>query len=288
MNEPENQEEKCDGNHDAKADDFCWKVVSASARGSSHEKTGKPCQDAHHWIRLSEGILLAAVADGAGSAAQSEVGSEVAAKAAVAAIASKRDILLLDEGDEDLRILMTHALEEAREAVETKAAEHDVKVRDLATTLIVIFASPKFVAAAQIGDGAAVVGDAAGRITALTKPESGEYINETIFLTSSDAMESAQVNVWYGNTGYIAALSDGLQLLALEMPEGKPHGPFFSPLFRFIERVEDAKDAESQLEKFLISELVRERTNDDLTLILARLFENAESSYDSAEHKAEE
>jgi len=40
--------------------------VAASVRGKSHE--GQLCQDAHHWEKLPEGVLVAAVADGAGSA----------------------------------------------------------------------------------------------------------------------------------------------------------------------------------------------------------------------------
>ena len=30
--------------------------------------------------------------------------------------------------------------------------------------------------------------------------------------------------------------SDGLQRLALKLPEGTPHAPFFTPLFRFATR----------------------------------------------------
>ena len=62
-------------------------------------------------------------------------------------------------------------------------------------------------------------------------------------------------------------------MLALKMPEATPHAPFFSPLFRFMAQVADEAAAKEQLEAFRCSERVRERTDDDLTLLLAALVE---------------
>jgi len=45
---------------------FHWRLA-ASVRGKPRE-SGQLCQDAHHWEKLPEGVLVAAVADGAGSA----------------------------------------------------------------------------------------------------------------------------------------------------------------------------------------------------------------------------
>ena len=58
-----------------------WRALGASVRGTSHEKTGQPCQDAHCLELLPDGSLVAAVADGAGSAALGEVGAGVVADA---------------------------------------------------------------------------------------------------------------------------------------------------------------------------------------------------------------
>src|SRR5688572_25758989 len=55
-----------------------WAVVSASVIGTSHEATGAPCQDASHVLRLRIGdadVMLSAIADGAGSASHSQIGS---------------------------------------------------------------------------------------------------------------------------------------------------------------------------------------------------------------------
>ncbi|MGB3559461.1 MAG: protein phosphatase 2C domain-containing protein, partial [Geitlerinemataceae cyanobacterium] len=60
-----------------------WRVVAASVCGTSHQKRSQPCQDAHCWQITPEGVLVAAVADGAGSAAFGEVGAQKAVRTAV-------------------------------------------------------------------------------------------------------------------------------------------------------------------------------------------------------------
>jgi hypothetical protein len=102
-----------------------------------------------------------------------------------------------------------------------------------------------------VGDGAAVVGDADNKIIALTTPQSGEYINETIFLTSPDYLSAVQFAFRRCDVSSVAVLSDGLQMLALQMPGGNPHEPFFAPLFRFIANSKDEQAAQEQLVKFL-------------------------------------
>lgn len=246
-----------------------WRAVAASVRGTSHEKTRQPCQDAYHWDILPEGVLVAAAADGAGSATLADVGADVAARTAVDAIIQRE--AALPEDDDGWRSLLTEALKAAREAIEVEVVAHEVTERDLATTLILVVATPELVAAAQIGDGALVAGDVEGNVIGLTAPQTGEYINQTTFLVSPDALNTAQLTVWRGAAAHVAILSDGLQMLALKMPEGTPHAPFFSPLFRFVAGMTDETEAKEQLEAFLRSPRVRERVDDDLTLLLAAL-----------------
>lgn len=245
-----------------------WQVVSASVTGTSHEERGQPCQDANNYATRSDGILVAAVADGAGSAALSEVGAGVAVRSAVETI---RKLMAtpapIDETE--WKLLLTDVLKAARKSVEAEASVHQVKVRDLASTLIVVAATPELVAVAQVGDGAAIVEDTQGNIIALTTPQCGEYINQTTFLVSDSAVETAQVKLWRGNPVHLAVLSDGLQMLALKMPEATPHAPFFSPLFRFVAEVTDKTVAKEQLVSFLKSSRVTQRTDDDLTILLA-------------------
>ncbi len=249
-----------------------WRVVAASIAGSSHEKSGQPCQDAHQWRHLPNGLLVAALADGAGSAAFAEFGSAAAVAAAVEWIG----LLIIDsprpaESDEEWKSLLVATLRAALAAIEKEAATRQVAPRDLATTLIVLVAKRSLVAVAQIGDGAVLVRSDSGDLSALTRPSSGEYINETTFLVSPNAIESAQISVWRGQASGIAAFSDGLQMLALHMADNTPHAAFFTPLFRLVAGAANGEGADSQLRTFLRSPRVAQRTDDDLTILLATL-----------------
>jgi hypothetical protein len=247
-----------------------WRVVGASNSGTSHLRQGLPCQDAHYWVQSGK-LLIAAVADGAGSASLAEVGSQLAVKTAV-------DFLLLQsqgnvKAENPWKDWLLCTFEAALAALKDEAEKRSANLSDLATTLIVSVAAPDFVAVAQIGDGAVVVGDRSGQIASLSAPSQAEYLNETTFLTAPDALVQVQFQVWPYPPRHLALLTDGLQMLALKMPTGEPHPPFFTPLFRFVETVEDKDAAQAQLLAFLGGERVTQRTDDDVTLLLVALSE---------------
>jgi serine/threonine protein phosphatase PrpC len=243
------------------------RVIAASVRGASHAKAGQPCQDAHAAVVFAGDILVAAVADGAGSAAFAGEAAAMAVRRAVETAQGRTREQLYEHGEQ--RVTLCEALREARLTLEQEAEARRVSTREFATTLIVLIATPEVAAAAQVGDGAAIVGAADGSLHALTAPQSGEYINETTFLTSPDALETAQFAIWRGTAAHLALLTDGLQRLALKMPEGAPHAPFFAPLFRFAAEATDETQANAQLQAFLRSPRITERADDDLTLLLA-------------------
>ena len=66
----------------------------------------------------------------------------------------------------------------------------------------------------------------------------------------------------------MAAFTDGLQMLALSMPSGEAHAEFFTAAFRFAAGIADGETARQQLHAFLTSPRMRERADDDLTLVL--------------------
>lgn len=246
-----------------------WNIVGTSVKGSSHEKTGKPCQDTHGWIHFGDTLFIA-VADGAGSAKYAEVGSALAVQSAMQTIqdhsAPKRAV--------EWTILLQSALYAACEAIRVEATMRGSSPSNFHTTLLITIATPKYIVSVQVGDGATVVGDADGNITALTKPQTGEYANVTTFLTSPNAFETMETTVWEGETAHIASFSDGLQMLALEMPAGTAFAPFFTPLFQTVARSSDELKTQRNLAKFLGSSRIREKTDDDITLILATVKED--------------
>jgi hypothetical protein len=241
-----------------------WRVIGASVRGTGHERTGLPCQDAHAWRRLPGGALALAVADGAGSAAHAEAGARAAANAAADTLAKSAATV----ADGDWTAALDAAFAAALQAVEAEAAAQAVELRELSTTLIACVVTSSGVTAAQVGDGAVIVADAEG-MRALTAPTSGEFANETVFLTSPGAVDAAQRAAWKGAPLHLAVFTDGLQGLALKHPARTPHEPFFAPLFAFAAESTDAGDAGEQLAEFLRGPRVTARSDDDLTLLIA-------------------
>jgi hypothetical protein len=246
-----------------------WKVLSASVAGASHSRGGLPCQDAAYGRVLPGGLLVGAVADGAGSATFGDHGARTAVRAAVDALASYSLQLGPVASDAEWHRVLLAAMDIARAQVEASAAARRRASRELAATLIVFVAMPDLIVAVQVGDGAIVLRDEQGALHALTRPQSGEYINTTTFLVTPNALKSSQQVVWHGSYSDIAVFTDGLQMLALTMPNAVPHAGFFGPLFQFAREGKDAEPMLDQLETFLGSDRVGSKTDDDLTLMLA-------------------
>ena len=255
-----------------------WMVSKASVTGTSHRRTGLPCQDSSSYS-IADEVLIAAVADGAGSATMSDVGSALAAETSVRTI----ERLLNDYHDHTphplhetcLKRVVAGAVEEARRELHEESQRREVNVRQLATTLLLAVHTRDIMAAAQIGDGAMVVSDGSGQYATFIAPQRGEYANQTNFLTSSDAMSMLEVRIERVNdsSSRLAMFTDGLQNLVLRAADDSPHAPFFNPVFAWIASQPVSDDTDRKLAAFLESPRVISRADDDLTLLLATLKE---------------
>lgn len=265
-----------------------WTVVAASVQGSAHMRREEPCQDS--WghsthINPNTGVptLVAAVADGAGSASMGLQGAKTATAACVHAA-----VALLQEAVEQyqppqLEHVARQAILGAQEEVLKQAQEEQGDPRDYASTLLVVISDGQRTAAAQIGDGAVVAGTQSGGYEVITKPDRAEYANETTFITSNGATDKLQPTVREeGPTVQIAMFTDGIQNLALRQGQGEPvaHEPFFTAIFDWLMNQTDEDAAQSSLAKFLAGDRVRSRTNDDTTLLLATLIQPEPTSAD--------
>lgn len=246
-----------------------WRVVATSATGRRHRQQQQPCQDAVRWATMPGGMLVAAVADGAGSAPCGEVGATTAVTAALAALTANAGTGATLGTDTHARALVRLAIEAALQSLRQAAGLRQAALGEYATTLLVCVAGTDAVAAAQIGDGAVLVGTAPDRLETLTQPAAGEYLNETVFLTSEGALDRLQTAFRTGRARHVVLFSDGLQMLALKMPGAVPHLPFFQPLLGWLNRLEDLEAGQRELLATLGSARFSERTDDDLTLLLA-------------------
>jgi len=255
--------------------DETWTFAYASAIGTSHVRTGTPCQDSALCDVLEDAcgndILFAAVSDGAGSAQRSQEGSHVACE-------FFRDSLqrwLLGHNLSELsREMMAEWVSLFRLSLQVKAEDEGLRVRDYACTLLLALLGTDQAAFFQIGDGAIVVANRSepGVFAPFFWPQMGEYANTTNFLTDDDAATTLSFKVVDAVMDEVAVFSDGIQAMVLHYASKTAHAPFFEHMLAAIRKEQGVGRSErlSQgLAQFLASDQLNSKTDDDKTLVLA-------------------
>jgi hypothetical protein len=247
-----------------------WRVAAASAAGTSHSTIGTACEDS--CLALVETdpnkppLLTIFVADGAGSAAHGGTGADLAVEAAseyVGKYYAQSEFALND-------YWAVECIQAMRAKIYAVADQQGLKARDYACTFLGVVASPFATLLMQIGDGGIVV-DVGNGLEVPIPPMVGEYANMTNFLTDENAIDVLAVASLPNRADKIAAFSDGIQRLALNMATNTAHVPFFTPFFEVLKKATEAQEdlLQVDLARFLQSSAVNERTDDDKTLALA-------------------
>ena len=245
-----------------------WQVIGTSVIGTSHTVSGKPCQDSHGFQNLPGDIMILAVADGLGTAEKSDTGSRLAVDTALATLAGA--LGNSPPTADETRAALENAFLTARASLESRADADGLALRDLGTTLICVVLTPDWIACGQIGDGAVVALQPDDTQVTVSSPQRGEYANETVPLTTQDALSMVCYTHQEIKVKALAMISDGLQNLALINPGYLPFIPFFKPFFDLIlSKPLDMDQTRTRLETFLNSERICGRTDDDKTFVLA-------------------
>lgn len=241
-----------------------WLVLGDSATGTSHRARNSPCQDAFRFCTYGAESewLVVAVADGAGSSTHSEAGAKLVCDELVHRIEVG--------GSEQpfTRDGMIALFAEVRQSLIAEAERLDVPPREVACTALLAVVGPVSAAFAQLGDGAIVIGDnTAYRM--VFWPEPAEYANATDFLTDDKFADVVQFDAVSHPVVEVAALTDGLQRLALDFTTRTPHPAFFQPLFNGLRTAASPDSLAAPFQSFLDSPRVNSRTDDDKTLVFA-------------------
>lgn len=212
-----------------------------------------------------EDWLILSAADGAGSAQFSDIG----ARAACWTFCKQIDGILSAGTNIDITSHscvgswladLTTELDTLSEAMATHRSQ-------FASTFMGAVIGPDKSFFIQIGDGSIVIGDDTS--TELVHwSEKGEYANETVFTTSGTPPFVRTVD---RRIDFVAILTDGLELLAINMLRRQPHHPFFRPFIDAMLGAQDGQNIElsNSLGRWLQSKAVVDRTDDDKTLVLA-------------------
>lgn len=247
-----------------------WRVIGASAIGTSHVDTNLGCQDSYSFDVIcvdDQEYLVCLISDGAGSAKEGGKGAELACttgKSSIEATFLDPNSTLFDESNVENWVL------NIRRVIREIADTNSLTPRDYACTFLGVIISSSKAIFFQIGDGAIVAsnGHAQGVVF---WPDSGPYANMTNFITDEDALTNLHVLVTCRHIDEVAIFSDGIQRLALSFQQLIPHLPFFEPMFNVLRSYDPSQChvLDEQLANFLNSPQVNERTDDDKTLVLA-------------------
>ena len=151
---------------------------SLSIIGKSHQKKeGSVCQDAHCVKLLENGWVVAAIADGLGSASHSDVGSSIAVETVVKIV---DESLPPEWNTEKVISLLRSAYDEALKLIKQKSIEDANSIRDYDTTLTTIIYNGVEVVFAHVGDGGIITLNNFGYFKIITTVQKGDAFNEVV------------------------------------------------------------------------------------------------------------
>jgi len=249
-----------------------WKSIAESVVGLAHRRTNPPlpCQDAS--MARHQPRLCLVLADGAGSAPLSDLGSQTAVQACQRICATLDDqiVTMLDTQQQpsthDLGLLAQRLVWHVLGSLEDLAQTQRRSVQDFRCTLLLVLAGQERLIWVKVGDGAIVIEQDA-QLSTLGSLQKGEFANQTRFIDnhlSPDCVEYSTVPIH--NISGIALMSDG----AAERLVASDGSRVAQRLADFFERLRTDRLPRTALTAFFYdADAWRGTSGDDKSLALA-------------------
>ena len=254
-----------------------WKYALASVIGTSHLDSNTTKQD---YCLVTKKVInninyfFSAVADGAGSAKFSDKSSSYICRLFTRKAEkwlSYNDIYSLNR--EVILSWFLHFQKVINRAVRIYNID---SIKEFATTLLFALLSEKGNIFVQIGDGVIARGDIED-LNCDVEPQNGEYINTTYFATEKNISERFMFEFNSDNIKRLVMYTDGIEIISYNFTLKKPHINFFNPIFAQLEEFDNSgldKNTSEFIFGFLDCERVKQKTDDDKTLVIVSSIEN--------------
>lgn len=246
-----------------------WRYLACGVAGPDHQQSGGDLQDRNRVQVVqndSQVALVACVADGAGSAEFGGEGAEIACHVVASNAVDHFRAARSHEPPDRTEIIRW--CDFARFEIERNAEARESASRQFATTLCFALVASDWATFFQIGDGAIIV-RRNGALGTVFWPQSGEFANSTNFITSDDYQDHLEFCVTSIRVDEVALLTDGMERMSLCFDSRTPYVPFFGPIFDAMHGPSDDARLSAELQAFLVSEPVQNRSHDDKTIIIA-------------------
>jgi hypothetical protein len=171
-----------------------WVGASAVHQGKSHTISGIPCQDCAQ-VCFDGLPVVAAVADGLGSATRASEGARVAVKTIINLLKENFKHFITLNPEE----IKNKIVDELRLKIQEKSKEENLDFKDYATTIMFVATDGLIFISGNLGDGVISYKKIEEKSKSLFSPIKGEFFNETIAITSKHAARSMQLKIGYLN-----------------------------------------------------------------------------------------
>lgn len=244
----------------------------ASVRGTSHVKNDLPCHDSHLIRRIQEDEgIIAALSDGMGSAKHAEIGSALASEAAVDYL---EEHLKPEDSDDTILDTLKACYREVHSRLAQEAIISEYDIKDLnATLMMFIHLKDGRQFTGQVGD-CVTIGQAEGEEAyhVIIQPQKGEYANQTFSICTKSSIENGDYLKLENPQSKVAMMSDGVESISINASNDDVSKLFFDPFFNAFDKPSfDSDKVSASLQRFLDSDRINKRTDDDKTLLFIRL-----------------
>ena len=239
-----------------------WNIVGSAVRGTYHEKINRPCQDFFSYYKSPE-LTIICLADGAGIYENSNLGAKKSCEFLINYFKDNYKSIF----NNDLEVFKQEFITDIQKHLLDFATQMNIDNKELSSTLLFTAVYRNNYIVGHIGDG--VIGAFnSDSLMMLSKPENGEFINQTYFTTSENCLSHFRINSYkFKNNqplGFII-MSDG----TAESLYDRKKNIFSHGVLKLFYWMSNTKAREM---KNLLTEnqknVFRKKTHDDCSIIL--------------------
>lgn len=203
-----------------------------SIAGKSHVARGLPCQDSHKIKRMENGWIIAAIADGVGSAKNAQIGSQIAAETVVDVC---DELMPWDYSVIGIKSMIRTAFNYAFKRIIRESDKTGEPLESYDTTLTLVIYDGRRIIYGHSGDGGIIGLNSFGDYVVITKPQKGA--DEVSVIPLRAGYTQWVIDTYDDELAAVMLLTDGmLEMMCPYLLKGQAgeKGSVYTPLSAFF------------------------------------------------------